>query len=168
MDQLFRPQILVFLPEKAGTFISARLTEVGYFTSVAGSIPDLRAALDAVDYDLVITMRPDINTVRGIKPLPVINLEIFFHPDPQRTPPDIGTEQFDCKAFLDRVKALTEPGRARVKHSASEVAASPAGSGYWLWRRFRFWLKLAGSRGFPVSQPKQLLFHSTHIPVRGE
>jgi hypothetical protein len=74
--------------------------------------------------------------VRDIKSLPVVNLEIFFHPDPQGTSPEIGTKQFDAKAFL-RVRALTEPGSAREKPTVVKTAVSTPGHGQWLWRLFQ-------------------------------
>jgi hypothetical protein len=134
MDHLVGNRILIFLP-KGSALIAARLDDIGYVTSIACSVPDLREALASEDYRLVVTTRPDIDTVRDIEPLPVINLEIFFHPDPHGASPDIGTKQFDSKAFLRRVKALTEPGRAREKPAAN--AASPRGRGRWFWRLFQ-------------------------------
>jgi hypothetical protein len=54
MDQLPRHRVLIFLPEAAAALISARLNEIGYLTSVAGSVPDLRDALGSPDYCLVV------------------------------------------------------------------------------------------------------------------
>ncbi len=112
MGNPFDNRILVFLPETAAAMIAARLREIGYITSIACSVPELRQALGSADYSLVVTTRPDIDTVRDIKPLPVINLEIFFHPDMQGASLH-RSKQFDATAFLGRVKALTEPRRPR-------------------------------------------------------
>lgn len=136
MDHLAESRILIFLPKAAATVIAARLNDIGYVTAIACSVPDLRKALAAAEYRLAITTRPDIDTVRDIEPLPVINLEIFFHPDGQGASPDFGTKQFDSKAFVGRVKALTEPGRAREKPVAGVKAASATGRSRWFWRLF--------------------------------
>jgi len=137
MDYLAENRVLIFLPKAAATVIAARLNEIGYVTSIACSVRDLQKALAATDYSLAITTRPDIDTVRDIEPLPVINLEIFFHPDAQGASPDFGTKQFDSKAFLERVKALTEPGRAREKPVAGVKAGSATGRSRWFWRLFQ-------------------------------
>lgn len=137
MDHVAGNRILIFLPKAAATLIAARLNEIGYVTSIACSVPDLRKALAAADYRLAITTRPDIDTVRDIEPLPVINLEIFFHPDAQGASPDFATKHFDSTAFFGRVKALTEPGRAREKPVAGISKASATGRSRWFWRLFR-------------------------------
>jgi hypothetical protein len=139
MDQLPLQRILIFLPQAAAVLVAARLTEAGYLASVACSLRDLQAALGSENYHLVVTSRPDIDTVRNIKPLPVVNLEIFFHPDPQGTSPEIGTKQFDAKAFFRRVRDLTELATARQKHAVGKTAVPTAKHGPWLWRLF--WLR---------------------------
>ncbi|MBY5775414.1 hypothetical protein HFN63_36420 [Rhizobium leguminosarum] len=57
--------------------------------------------------------------------------------DAQGASPDFGTKQFDSKAFLGRVKALTEPGRAREKPVAGINAATATGRIRWFWRLFQ-------------------------------
>jgi hypothetical protein len=130
MDQPAGNRILIFLPKAAATLIAARLNEIDYATSIACSTPELREALASATYRLVVTTRLDIDTVREIAPLPVINLEVFFHPDPYGVSPGIRTKQFDTKAFLRRVIALTE-----LNNTTERPAAVSAGKGRWRLRR---------------------------------
>lgn len=130
-------RILIFLPKAAAAVIAARLNDIGYVTSIACSVPELQKVLAAADYRLAITTRPDIDTVRDIEPVPVINLEIFFHPDAQGASLDFAKKQFDSKAFLERVKALTEPGRSREKPEAGSNAASAKRRIGWFLRLFQ-------------------------------
>ncbi|CDZ56981.1 hypothetical protein NFO65_04350 [Neorhizobium galegae] len=131
--------ILVFLPEGAAALVSSGLNDVGYIASVARSVSGLRQALRSPEYRLVVTSRSAIDTVRDIKPLPVVNLEIFFHPDPRGTSLGIETKKFDSKAFLSRVKALTEPGRTRELPLLVKTAASTRTRSGWQGRLLRFW-----------------------------
>lgn len=137
MDEHQPQRILIFLPRAAAALVAGRLTDAGYLATIACSVPDLRNALAGADFCLVVTTRPDIDIVRDIKPLPVINLEIFFHPDPPGAAAPIGTRQFDAKAFLHRVKALSEPAKPREKPAVVVTEASTAGHGHWLRRLVR-------------------------------
>jgi hypothetical protein len=138
MEYISGQHVLVFLPQAAAALIAAKLTEIGYLASVACSVPDLHKALISGDHELVVTTRPDIDTVRAIKPLPVLNLEIFFHPDPHGTSVEVGTKHFDAKAFLSRVRMLTEPSRAKEKPLIVKNTTSAEGRGRWLPRLFRY------------------------------
>ncbi|TCM52561.1 hypothetical protein C8J36_1085 [Rhizobium sp. PP-F2F-G48] len=136
MEYTSGQHILVFLPQAAAALIAARLSEIGYLTSVACSVPELHKALISGDHRLVVTTRPDIDTVRDIKALPVLNLEIFFHPDPHGTSVEVGTKQFDARAFLSRVRMLTDPARAKDKPLIAKNSTPAEGRGRWLPRLF--------------------------------
>jgi hypothetical protein len=100
-----RPKILVFLPLAAGNLIAAKLTEIGFDTSVVCSLSDLHSVIYASNYSLAVTTRPDIDAVRAIRPIPVVNLEIFFHRAPAG-PTKTSASKFDGPAFVRRVKLL--------------------------------------------------------------
>ena len=137
MDHHPGQRILVFLPDAAAALIATRLNEAGYLACVACTVPELQKALAETEYRVVVTTRPDIDTVRDIQPLPVVNLEIFFHPDPGGTSTGRRTKRFDAKAFLDRVRTLTEPAKAREEPHALHSPMPADGTGFRLWRLFR-------------------------------
>ncbi|KQV41191.1 hypothetical protein [Rhizobium sp. Root1204] len=116
--------VLIFLPVGAGDVIAARLAEHGYRSTVISSIADVASALSTQAHCLAITTRPDIDIVRNIRSIPVVNLEVFFHSSPSRDGLMKSSKQFDSKAFLARIRALTEPRPART-----EMIVSPAGDG---------------------------------------
>jgi hypothetical protein len=145
MDHHPGPRILIFLPDAAAAVIAARLKDAGYGASVACTVPDLREALRATPYRLVVTTRPDIDTVRDIQPLPVVNLEIFFHPAPHDDSSGNRTKRFDAAAFFDRVKMLTEPARTRTEPPAPPSAEPAESRWQWPWRLLR-------PRPVPISQ----------------
>jgi hypothetical protein len=101
--------ILVFLPVGAANVIVSKLVEHGYVANAVSSVPELFDAVRSDRYSLVVTTRPEIDIVRNIRTLPVVNLEVFFHATASLGD---GT-QFDGKAFIYRIKALTEPRLGR-------------------------------------------------------
>ena len=120
MDHTVGQSILVFLPPTAARAIARKLHEHGYRPIIACTLADLQRQLPAADYSLVIATRPDIDIVRSLKPLPVLNLEIFFHFDRRQNSANAGTQTFDGPAFLARVKALTG---SRPSTARSQIAA---------------------------------------------
>ena len=116
--------ILVFLPPAAARLVVSKLQENGYSASAASSIPELQRSLHAAQWSLVVTTRPDIDLVRNIRPLPVVNLEIFFHSDLHAGTLEGGTKQFDTKAFMGRIDALTQPRPAREPETPARSAPS--------------------------------------------
>jgi hypothetical protein len=121
-------QILVFLPETAASRIAGKLNEHGYIAGQISSPLDLEDALLSDHYSLVVTTRPNIDIVRQIKPLPVINLEIFFHPAQSADVLDAGPKQFDLKAFFQRIEALNAYRSPRVTTPAVSRRRSYAGA----------------------------------------
>lgn len=106
--------ILVFLGKGAACNIVSKLNENGHAATAVSSIPELFDALRSDRYCLAVTMRADIDLVRNIKPIPVINLEVFFHaiqPTAKSVP---SSKEFDSDAFLRRIAALTESKTARI------------------------------------------------------
>ncbi len=72
-------QLVVFLPVPAAQVIDARLQEHGHSSRAVQSIPELVDALHSCVASIVVTARPEIDVVRNIKPVSVLNIEVFFH-----------------------------------------------------------------------------------------
>ncbi|MEK1929454.1 MAG: hypothetical protein AAAC47_06625 [Pararhizobium sp.] len=110
--------ILVFLPRSAAQVIVSKLVEHGYAATAVYSVPELFDALRSDGYSLAVTTRPDIDMVRNIKAMPVVNLEVFFHTVGSTGDRMTASKQFDGKAFLERIRALNEPksNRGRPAH----------------------------------------------------
>jgi hypothetical protein len=113
--------ILVFLPERAAHVIVSTLNENGYAATAASSMPALTSALRSAKYFLAVTTQRNIGIVRNIRSLPVVNLEIFFYPVSFTGSLISSGDQFDSKAFLQRVKFLIE---ARP-HSTNSIGVRP-------------------------------------------
>ncbi|MGO7160179.1 hypothetical protein ACCS78_12220, partial [Rhizobium johnstonii] len=95
------------------------------------SVSELFDALRSDRYFLAVTMRSDIDMVRNIKPIPVINLEVFFHTVQSATKSVRSSKEFDSDAFLRRVAALTESRTGRidaVQKAAATKETSIAGA----------------------------------------
>lgn len=130
--------ILLFLPKASAQIIASRLNAVGYSVEAVHTVAELQFALTSADYRLVITTTPAIETVRDIRPLSIVNLEIFFHPDPSLETPAGGRKEFDTKAFLARINSLSGP---RTKRNDAELAPIiPSSPEYKA--RARPWLRL--------------------------
>lgn len=138
MAELPKRHILVFLPQAAAMQIAGILDDNGYLASAVSSVPALDEALKSGDYCLAVTTRPDIDIVRNIQALPVVNLEIFFHVDPHGKSADVRAKHFDAAAFLARVKVLIETRRVIVKPALVYNAAPSkrAGIGFGSWFGF--------------------------------
>ncbi|MFS8113029.1 hypothetical protein QD460_15010 [Rhizobium jaguaris] len=117
--------ILIFLPKGAAHVIATRLAEHGYETTVALSIPEVFDALCSDRYGLAVTTRPDIDIVRNIRSIPVVNLEVFFHSVLSDSGLVTSSKQFDDTGFLQRIKALIEPRPGRTEPTPTESASNP-------------------------------------------
>ncbi len=123
--------ILVFLGKDAACDIVSKLNENGYVAAAVSSVPELFDALRSDRYFLAVTMRSDIDMVRNIKPIPVINLEVFFHTVQSATKSVRSSKEFDSDAFLRRIAALTESRTGRidaVQKAAATKETSIAGA----------------------------------------
>ncbi|MGO8091253.1 hypothetical protein AB9E29_29425 [Rhizobium leguminosarum] len=123
--------ILVFLGKDAACDIVSKLNESGYVAAAVSSVPELFDALRSDRYFLAVTMRSDIDMVRNIKPIPVINLEVFFHTVQSATKSVRSSKEFDSDAFLRRIAALTESRTGRidaVQKAAATKETSIAGA----------------------------------------
>jgi len=122
--------ILVFLPRSAAQVIVSKLIEHGYGANAVYSVPELFDALRSDSYCLAVTTRPDIDMVRNIKSMPVVNLEVFFHSVGTTGDSVTSSKQFDGNAFLERVKALSEPRstRSAAIHAHTAANANSAGA----------------------------------------
>ncbi|WP_037073451.1 MULTISPECIES: hypothetical protein [Rhizobium] len=117
--------ILVFLGKGAANDIVSKLNANGYAAASVSSVPELFDALRSDRYLLAVTTRPDIDMVRNIKPIPVINLEVFFHAAQPTAKSAHPSKEFDGDAFLRRIAALTESKTARI----AAVQKAPAANG---------------------------------------
>ncbi|MBX5158736.1 MULTISPECIES: hypothetical protein [unclassified Rhizobium] len=117
--------ILVFLGKGAACDIVSKLNENGYAAAAVSSVPELFDALRSDQYFLAVTMRSDIDMVRNIKPIPVINLEVFFHAVQSAAQSVQSAKEFDSDAFLRRIAALTESRTSTI----SAVQKAPAANG---------------------------------------
>jgi hypothetical protein len=106
-------EVLVFLPLPAAQVIVARLEESGHFATAMQSVAELVGALGSDAYSLVVTTRADIDVVRNIKAVPVVNLEVFFHTVKLTDETVTASKQFDGAAFIERIRLLQEPRRER-------------------------------------------------------
>lgn len=113
--------ILVFLGKDAACDIVSKLNENGYVAAAVSSVPELFDALRSDRYFLAVTMRSDIDMVRNIKPIPVVNLEVFFHTAQSTAKSVHSSKEFDSTAFLRRVAALTTSRTERI--GTSRIAA---------------------------------------------
>ncbi|WP_349438026.1 hypothetical protein [Pararhizobium sp. A13] len=116
-----RPKkILVFLPHAAADVIVTKLAERGHESVAVSTVPEAFDALRSDNYSFAITTRPEIDLLRNIRSIPVVNLEIFFHAEPSGNGPLITSKRFDGGAFMKRIEFLVQPTTTR---------AEPAGVG---------------------------------------
>ncbi|NTJ65382.1 hypothetical protein G6M50_06705 [Agrobacterium rhizogenes] len=119
-------QILVFLPVAAARTIVAKLEEHGYEAAAVSTVPEAFDALRSDRYAIAVATRPDIDLVRAIKSIPVINLEVFFHALPSDAEATTVPKCFDSKAFLQRVNRLSgSPPTRNGQRSADHMKAEP-------------------------------------------
>lgn len=120
--------ILVFLRNGAADDIVSKLKEHGYDAMAVSSVPELFDALRSDRYSLAVTTRSDIDMVRNIKPIPVINLEVFFHTAQSSLNAGPSSKQFDGDAFFRRVSVLTESKPNRISAIQMALAANGTSS----------------------------------------
>jgi hypothetical protein len=102
---------IVFLPIAAADFVVAHLKEARFDAVGVHTPRELWEAMHSCNYSLAVTNRPDIDIVRRIQLIPVINIEVFF--DVATGPHQDGsTRRFDAKSLIRRVHALTNTDRA--------------------------------------------------------
>lgn len=118
-----RPKrILVFLPAAAAHAIVAKLAAHGHESVAVSTFPEAFTALRSDNYSFAITTRPEIDLVRNIRSIPVVNLEVFFHTEPSGDGPLITSKRFDSSAFMKRIEFLVQPLATRVEHAGIEQA----------------------------------------------
>jgi hypothetical protein len=116
-------KILLFLPDGAARMVSTKLAECGLITMAVSTVPQVFDALRSEEFAFAITTRADIDLVRNIRAIPVMNIEVFFHSS------EAGgdrSKRFDSKAFLARVEFLCT--RAPVRPEASVAGRAPGPS----------------------------------------
>ncbi|AYM82152.1 hypothetical protein H009_17693 [Agrobacterium tumefaciens str. Cherry 2E-2-2] len=114
-------KILVFLPQAAAAMVVGKLAECGYVAVAVSTVPEAFDALRSKDFAFAVTTRPDIDLVRNIRAIPVINIEVFFH---NSTAGGDASKRFDSKAFLERVGFLANPVPARPNSGSGQTASA--------------------------------------------
>ncbi len=71
--------ILVFLPAVAAKTIASTVEQAGFPAVTVSTVADLFDALRSGAFSVAVTVRPDIDTIRNIEAISVVNLEVFFH-----------------------------------------------------------------------------------------
>ncbi len=132
-----RRPILVFLPANAANTIVAKLELAGYPAVAVTTVPDLFDALRSDAFALAVTVRPQIDIVRNIMTIPVVNLEVFFHRALTSDRAEISGKQFDVNALVNRIKTLTAPPSAREPEKVRDFDRKQAvvNSAYAGWRK---------------------------------
>ncbi|MBO0128467.1 hypothetical protein [Agrobacterium sp. OT33] len=125
-------KILVFLPQAAAAMVVGKLAECGYASLAVSTVPQAFDALRSEEFAFAVTTRPEIDLVRNIRAIPVVNLEVFFHGS---TSGNGASKRFDGRAFLERVKFLANPAPARpdpaIGRGASAQIADPRKPRWW-------------------------------------
>ncbi|EJJ31381.1 hypothetical protein [Rhizobium sp. CF142] len=138
-------EILVFLPPASAQVVATKLAECGYSCTAVSTIPDVFDALRSDSYSLAITTRSEIDLLRNIRSIPVVNLEIFFHAEPSSDGPLFTSKRFDGKAFIQRVECLVRPISTRGEHAAVEPLNGAARAD----RPSRWWTRAKSLLGLP-------------------
>lgn len=131
-------KILVFLPRPAANVIVNKLAERGYASDAVSTVPEAFDALRSDGYSFAITTRPEIDLLRNIRSVPVVNLEIFFHAQPSGDGLLLTSKRFDLRAFMERIDFLAEPTSAKGECAVVVPANPPATAGHepsWWWIR---------------------------------
>ncbi|MBY5766965.1 hypothetical protein HFO06_28350 [Rhizobium leguminosarum] len=119
--EAIRPKkILVFLPLPVANAIVTKLTDHGHEAIAVATFPEVVSALRSDHYSLAITTRPEIDLLRNIRSMPVVNLEVFIHTEPSGDGPLITSKQLDSSAFMKRIEFLVQPMIARVEPAGVE------------------------------------------------
>ncbi|QCJ00959.1 hypothetical protein [Agrobacterium larrymoorei] len=120
-------KILIFMPEAPGRMIANRLAEQGFKPVAISTVPEAFDALRSDEFAFAVTTRPNIDLLRAIRALPVVNIEVFFHAavSTDGVVP-VHSKQFDSKAFHERVEFLVQSSSsARSDDEAGRVKVSP-------------------------------------------
>lgn len=120
METIRSRKILVFLPQAAADVIVKKLAEHGHESFAISTVAEAFDVLRSDDCSFAITTRPEIDLLRGIRPIPVVNLEIFFHAEPAGDGILATSRRFDGSAFMKRIEFLVQSAATR---------AEPAGDG---------------------------------------
>ncbi|AYM84827.1 hypothetical protein G6L67_24665 [Agrobacterium tumefaciens] len=136
-------KILVFLPEISGAKIVATLAEHGFQSVSMSTVPAAFDALRSGEFVVAITTRADIDLLRNIRAVPVINLEVFFHAGVSSD--GRPSKRFDSKAFLERVEFLSQPAPDGGPDGATRAKASPVKEK----STARWWTIAANALGLP-------------------
>ncbi|XUY30078.1 hypothetical protein RMR21_023205 (plasmid) [Agrobacterium sp. rho-8.1] len=97
----------------------ARLAEHGYQSICVSTVPEAFDALRSDKFVFAITSRPDIDILRNIRAIPVINLEVFFHAGISNDGMAIGAKRFDSKAFIERIDFLARSAPPERQNSGA-------------------------------------------------
>ncbi|WEX74887.1 hypothetical protein PYH37_000190 [Sinorhizobium numidicum] len=121
--EAIRPnKILVFLPKAAANMIATKLAERGHESIAGSTVPGVFDALRSDNCSFAVTTRPEIDLLRSMRPIPVVNLEIFFHAEPSGNGPL--SKRFDGSAFMKRIEFLAQPTGRRAGPADVEQAKS--------------------------------------------
>lgn len=120
MEAISSKKIVVFLPPEAAKMIVAKLAERGHESVAVSTVPEVFDALRSDNCSFAITTRPEIDLLRSIRPIPVVNLEIFFHAEASGDGPLTTSKRFDGVAFMKRIEFLAQPKAARVEPAGGE------------------------------------------------
>jgi hypothetical protein len=115
-------KILVFLPQAAADVIVTKLAEHGHECVAVSTVPEAFNALRSNSCSFAITTRPEIDLLRNIRSIPVVNLEVFFHAEPSGDGPLITSKRFDGSAFMKRIEFLVQPTATRAEPAGVEQA----------------------------------------------
>ncbi|MCA1370737.1 hypothetical protein I6F15_25625 [Bradyrhizobium sp. BRP14] len=145
--QAIRPKkILVFLPKAAANMIATKLVERGHESIAASTVPEVFDALRSDTCSFAVTTRPEIDLLRSMRPIPVVNLEIFFHAGPSGDDPLITSKRFDGSAFMKRIEFLAQLKARRAEPAGVEQAKS---EGMRERRAPRWWIAAKVMLGLP-------------------
>lgn len=146
LEALRPKKILVFLPKAAANMIATKLAERGHESIAVSTVPEVSDALRSDNCSFAITTRPEINFLRSMRPIPVVNLEIFFHVKPSGDGPLAMSKRFDGSAFMKRIDFLAQFTGGRSDSAEVEQAKS---EGMRRRRAPRWWIAAKVMLGLP-------------------
>ncbi|APG87897.1 hypothetical protein SAMCCGM7_pC0698 (plasmid) [Sinorhizobium americanum CCGM7] len=91
--------------------IVSKLAERGHEAVAASTVPQAFDVLRSDNCSFAITTRPDIDLLRSIRPVPVVNLEIFFHAEPSGDGLLVASKRLDGSALMERIAFLSTTKR---------------------------------------------------------
>ncbi|MCW0983607.1 hypothetical protein OK142_22530 [Agrobacterium sp. BT-220-3] len=139
-------KILVFLSRPAADVIVTKLAERGYASDAVSTVPEAFDALRSDGYSVAITTRPEIDILRTIRSIPVVNLEIFFHSVPSGERRPLTSRRFDGRAFMERIDFLVQAASTKGDHLPVEAVKPPDTTSHALWR---WWTRAKRLLGLP-------------------